>query len=143
MQAHIPTAGFVCVDCYTDSFSNRKDQYSSLLFGTAGSAIDLSVQGPVGTGSPVAAGEVAGMVSGVSNATAGVDTRVTLGAPVGADVVEHIGAGEDGNATVNLDDTTAARECATERRGVRTRARVRADFQAAPRSPLLRQTHLS
>ena len=142
MQAHIPAAGFVCVDCYADSFPNRKDQYSSLLFGTAGSATELSVPGLVETGSSVAVGEGAGMVSGVSNATAGVDTRVTLGASVGADGVEHIGAGEDGNVTVKLDDTTAARACATERQGVRTRAQLRADFQAAPRSPLLRKIHL-
>ena len=44
--------------------------------------------------------------------------------------------------TVKLDDTTAARACAIERQGVRTRAQLRADFQAAPRSPLLRKIHL-
>ena len=102
----------------------------------------MQVPGPVGTGSPVAVGEGMDMVPDVSNATAGVDTRTTLGVPAGADGVEYIGAAEDNSVTVTSDDTPAARACATERQGVRTRAQVRANSQVAPRSPLLRKIHL-
>ena len=142
MQAHIPAAGFACVACYADSFPNRKDQYSALLFGIAGSATELSVPGPIGTGSPAAVGEGTNMVSDVSNATAGVNTRTTFGVPVGTDGGEHIAAGADNSVTATSDNTPAARACATERQGVRTRAQMRANFQAAPRSPLLRKIHL-
>ena len=118
MQAHLPAAGFVCVACYADSFPYRKDQYSALLFGTAGPVTELSVPDLVGTGSPVAVGEGADMVSGVSTVTAGVDNTIAPDiSSRAADALNPSG----------------------ERWGVRTRARARVDSHLATRPRLTRQ----